>query len=110
MLAGKQRRTLLQGMGATIALGAFPSWLVGCGEQKPKQENIDDIVQAQERARKVRAQADIRAIHTALQEYQIQNGRFPGRLEDLPFVTDRNIDTSWYAYDPANGQVRMREP
>jgi hypothetical protein len=109
MLTRIERRTLLRALGATIILGAFP-WLAGCGEQKPKKENIDEIVQAQDRARRVRAQADIQAIHSALQEHQIQNGRFPDRLEDLPFVTDRNIDTSWYAYDAASGQVRMREP
>lgn len=102
-------RSVLSGFGLAFFLAAT-SVMAGCGEQKPKQEKIDEIVKATARTRKIRAQADIQAIHSALQEYQIENGRFPARLEDLPFVKDRNIDTSWYAYDPASGQVRMQEP
>ena len=86
------------------------SLLGGCGERRPKKENIREVVEAQDRARKVKAQADLPAINAAVQEYYAENGRFPDRLDALPFIQDRRIDTSSYAYDPANGQVRMREP
>ncbi len=90
-------------------LGVVP-FLGGCGEQKPKEENIRDVVEAQQRARRVKAQADLQAISTALQAYYAENGRFPDRLDALPFVQDQRIDASLYAYDPASGQVGLREP
>jgi len=88
--------------GGTSLLGA-------CGEQKPKQDAAEQVLGAQERTKAVRAQADLQAIRTALQTYQLDNGRFPDRLEALPLVQDLRIDTSWYDYDPGTGQVRMRE-
>ena len=90
-------------------LGAGPI-VVGCGEQKAKQENIDEVVQAQQRARRVKAQADVQAISTALQAYSVEHGRFPDSLDALPFIQEQRIDASLYAYDPASGQVSLREP
>ncbi len=90
-------------------LGAIPI-LGGCGEQKPKQENINEVVQAQQRARRVKAQADLQAISAALQAYYAEQGRFPDRLDALPLVQDQRIDASLYAYDQASGQVSLREP
>ena len=90
-------------------LGAVPI-LGGCGEQKPKEENIRDVVEAQQRARRVKAQADVQAINTALQAYYTEQGRFPDRLDALPLVQDQRIDASLYAYDAATGQVSLREP
>ena len=84
--------------------------LAGCGEHGPKKENVREVVEAQDRARKVKAQADLQVINTALQEYYASNGRFPDRLEALPFIQDRHIDTSLYDYDPSSGQARLREP
>jgi hypothetical protein len=90
-------------LGVVVPLG-------GCGEQKPKEENIRDVVEAQQRARKVKAQADLQAVRTAVQAYYTEQGRFPDRLDALPLVQDQRIDTSAYAYDPATGQVGLREP
>ncbi len=90
-------------------LGATPL-VAGCRDQGPKQENVREVVEAPDRARQVKAQADLQAINTALQEYAASNGRFPDRLEDLPFVRDRHLDASLYEYDPAGGQARLREP
>ena len=90
-------------------LGVVPP-LGGCGEQKPKEEIIRDVVGAQQRARKVKAQADLQAIQTALQAYYAEQGRFPDRLDALPFVQDQRIDASLYAYDPGTGQVSLRDP
>ncbi len=91
-----------------VLLGGVPL-LGGCGEQGPKKENVGEVVEAQRRAERVRAQAEVQAINTALQEYYAQNRRFPDRLEALPFIQDRRIDTSWYVYDAASGQVRLRD-
>ncbi len=106
---GKRWRGRLCGLGTGVLL-VTATLLPGCGEQKPKQEKVDDIVQAQRRARRVKAQADLQAINSSLQAYYAENGRFPDRLEALPIVQDMRLDTSWYVYDPASGQVRMREP
>jgi hypothetical protein len=95
---------------ALAALLGVVAPLGGCGEQKPKEENIRDVVEAQERAKRVKARADLQAIQTALQAYYAEQGRFPDRLDALPFVQEQRIDTAPYAYDPASGQVSLRQP
>jgi hypothetical protein len=94
---------------AAVILVAGTSFLGACGEQKPKQDAAEQVLGAQQRTKAVKAQADLQAIRTALQAYQLENGRYPDRLEALPLVQDMRIDTSWYAYDPGTGEVRMRE-
>ncbi|HEY7675718.1 MAG TPA: hypothetical protein VIG69_01500 [Candidatus Methylomirabilis sp.] len=95
---------------ALAGLLAVVAPLGGCGEQKPKEETVRDVVEAQQRARRVKARADLQAIQTALQAHYAEQGRFPDRLEALPLVQDQRIDTSVYAYDPGTGQVSLREP
>jgi hypothetical protein len=109
MLSVGRARGRLSAVALAGLLGVLPS-LGGCGEQKPKEENIRDVVEAQQRARRVKAQADLQAIQTALQAYYAEQGRFPDRLDALPLVQDQRIDTSLYAYDPASGQVSLRDP
>lgn len=94
--------------GVGIVLGVV-SLLGGCGEREPKPEGVRDAVRAQGRAEGARAEADLQAIRTALQEYQVEHGRFPETLEALPFIRDRRTDTSGYAYDAGTGEVRLRE-
>lgn len=109
MLSVGRARGRLSAVALAGLLGVLPS-LGGCGEQKPKEQNIRDVVEAQQRARRVKAQADLQAIQTALQAYYAEQGRFPDRLDALPLVQDQRIDTSLYAYDPASGQVSLRDP
>jgi hypothetical protein len=68
MLSVGRARGRLSAVALAGLLGVLPS-LGGCGEQKPKEENIRDVVEAQQRARRVKAQADLQAIQTALQAY-----------------------------------------
>jgi hypothetical protein len=103
-------RTLggLGALGLAALMGAGPL-LGGCGERKPKEENIRDVVEAQQRARRVKAQADMQAIRSEVQAYAAEHGGFPERLEALAFVRDQHIDASLYEYDPATGEVRLRD-
>ena len=109
MLGGGCVRGWLSVFALAVPLGVVPL-VGGCREQKPKEENIRDVVEAQQRARMVKAQADLQAISTALQAYYAERGRFPDRLDALPLVQDQRIDASLYAYDAASGQVSLREP
>ena len=98
---------------SAAALAGFLGLVVplgGCGEQKPKEENIRDLVEAQQRARRVKAGADVKAIQAALQMHLAEHGRYPDSLDALSLVRDQRIDTSLYTYDPSTGQVSVREP
>lgn len=109
MLSARGVRGRLSGIALAALLGAAPL-LGGCEERKPKEQNIRDVVEAQKRAKRVKAEADLRAIQTALQIYSAEHGQYPESLEALPLVRDQRIDASLYAYDTATGQVRLREP
>lgn len=83
--------------------------VLGCGqEENPVQQAGKTMVQGVTRAKDAKATADLRAIQTAIQEYQVANGRFPNRLEDLPLVQNQHLDLSPFAYDPATGQVSLK--
>ena len=83
--------------------------VVGCGEsQNPIQQYGEEVIQAGERTKRVRAQADMQAVKTAIQQYYIETGRFPARLTDLSLVQNQGIDPNLYAYDPATGSIHLR--
>ena len=56
----------------------------------------------------MRAQADMKALETAIQQYYVENARFPASLTELPLVQNQRIDVSLYAYDPATGNIQLR--
>lgn len=82
---------------------------VGCGEgQNPVQQYGKEVIDAKKRVESVRAQADMKALETALQQYYVDNGRFPASLSDLPIVQRQRIDPDLYVYDPATGNIQLR--
>ncbi len=56
----------------------------------------------------MKAQADMQAVKTAIQQYYIETGRFPASLTDLSLVQNQGIDPNRYAYDPATGSIHLR--
>ena len=84
-------------------------FVLGCGEgQNPVQQYGKQVIDAKGRVERVRAQADMKALETAIQQYYVENGRFPASLTELPLVQNQRIDVSLYAYDPATGNIRIR--
>jgi len=82
---------------------------LGCGEgQNPVQQYGEEVLKAKGRVEKVRAQANIKALETAIQQYYVEHGRFPASLSDLPIVQRQRIDVSVYAYDPGTGNIQLR--
>lgn len=82
---------------------------VGCSEsQNPIQQYGNEVIQAGERTKRVRAKADMQALKTAIQQYYIEEGRFPESLSDLSVVQYQEIDTNLYVYDPATGSIHLR--
>ena len=82
---------------------------VGCSESdNPIQQYGKEVIQAGERTKRVRARADMQALKTAIQQYYIEQGRFPSSLSDLPTVQYQEIDTDLYVYDPATGSIDLR--
>lgn len=82
---------------------------LGCGEgQNPVQQYGEEVLKAKGRVERVRAQANIKALETAIQQYYVEHGRFPTSLSDLPIVQRQRIDVSFYAYDPATGNIQLR--
>jgi len=82
---------------------------LGCGEgQNPVQQYGEEVLKAKGRVERVRAQADMKALETAIQQYYVENGRFPVSLTELPLVQNQRIDVSLYAYDPGTGNIQLR--
>jgi len=82
---------------------------LGCGEgQNPVQQYGEEVLKAKGRVERVRAQSDMKALETAIQQYYVENGRFPASLTELPLVQNQRIDVSLYAYDPATGNIQLR--
>ncbi len=50
----------------------------------------------------------MQALKTAIQQYYIEQGRFPSSLSDLPIVQYQEIDPDLYVYDPVTGSVKLR--
>ncbi|MFQ5847433.1 MAG: hypothetical protein ACE5IQ_07110 [Candidatus Methylomirabilales bacterium] len=96
-------------IGALIVVGMLLLLLGGCGEsQNPIEEYGKEVIQAKGRAERVRAQADLQVLKTAIQQYYVERGRFPVSLTDLPLVQNQGIDPTLYAYDPATGSIHLR--
>ncbi len=92
---------------ATVA-GMMLLVAVGCSEsQNPIQQYGEEVIQAGERTKRVRARADMQALKTAIQQYYIEQGSFPASLSDLPIVPYQEIDPDLYDYDPDTGRIRL---
>ncbi len=93
---------------ATVA-GMMLLVAVGCSEsQNPIQQYGNEVIQAGERTKRLRARADMQALKTAIQQYYIEQGRFPASLSDLPIVQYQDLDPDLYAYDPSTGSINLQ--
>ncbi|MEE8327071.1 MAG: hypothetical protein V3R58_08565 [candidate division NC10 bacterium] len=82
---------------------------VGCSEsQNPIQQYGNEVIQAGERTKRLRARADMQALKTGIQQYYIEQGRFPASLSDLPIVQYQDLDPDLYAYDPSTGSIHLQ--
>ncbi len=93
---------------ATVA-GMMLLVAVGCSEsQNPIQQYGNEVIQAGERTKRLRARADMQALKTGIQQYYIEQGRFPASLSDLPIVQYQDLDPDLYAYDPSTGSIHLQ--
>ncbi|MFQ5883009.1 MAG: type II secretion system protein GspG [Candidatus Methylomirabilales bacterium] len=96
-------------VGPVTVAGMLLLVVVGCGEsENPFQQYGKEVIQAHGRAERAQARANLRVLKTAIQQYQVETGRFPASLTDLPLVQNQGIDPNLYIYDPATGSVRLR--
>jgi hypothetical protein len=83
--------------------------VLGCGEgQNPVQQYGKEVIDTKGRVERVRAQADLKALETAIQQYYVEHGRFPASLTELSLVQNQRIEISLFAYDPATGSIQLR--
>jgi len=81
----------------------------GCSDsQNPIHQYGQEVIQAGERTKRVRAQADMQALKTAIQQHYIERGHFPESLDELSIVQYQGIDPDLYSYDPATGGIHLR--
>jgi hypothetical protein len=81
----------------------------GCGEgQNPLQQYGEEVIGAKGRVERVRAEADLKVLETAIQEYYMEHGRFPASLTDVPLVQRQRLDPTLYVYDAATGGIALR--
>ena len=93
---------------ATVA-GMMLLVAVGCSEsQNPIQQYGNEVIQAGERTKRLRARADMQALKTGIQQYYIEQGRFPASLSDLPIVQYQDLDPDLYAYNPSTGSIHLQ--
>ena len=96
-------------VGSVTVAAMFLLVTMGCSEsENPFQQYGEELIRAPGRAEKAKNQADLQALKTAIQQYQIERGSFPASLTDLPLVQNQGIDPTLYVYDPAAGNVRLR--
>lgn len=107
----------LRVFGISLCLGAM--FLAGgCGDRKPKEpeaqqpgtvkEAVDRATKAIPEALALRDEADTKFLETAIQAYNVSEGRFPESLEAIPEVRQRGLDTSRWVYEPATGKVALK--
>lgn len=94
-------------VGLVAVAGMLLLVAVGCGEN-PFEQYGTEVIQAHGRAKKTRARANLQALRTAIQQYHIEEGRFPDSLTDLDLVYSEGFDLDLYTYDPATGSVQLR--
>jgi general secretion pathway protein G len=75
--------------------------LPGCRES---EEYLRTVVGAQDRSAVAALKTSYRALATSLETYQIENGRYPARLEDLPEVASGRFPGK----DPWDAAFRYR--
>lgn len=81
----------------------------GCSEEKKTTEQYGKtLTGAIPESKKVGTEANLGAIRAALQEYQLEHGRFPERLEDLPLVQNQHLDVSRLDYNKETGTVKPK--
>ncbi len=74
-------------------------------KKQAERASKTSFVESVQRALAARDMADWKAMQVAINLYRAEQGRPPERLEDLPVVQERNIDTSRWVYEPGTGKV-----
>lgn len=95
----------------TLALVVLLAVLVvaGCSEEKKTTEQYGKtLTGAIPESKRAATAVNVDAIRTALQEYQLEHGRFPDRLEDLPLVQNQRLDVSRLSYNKETGTVEVK--
>ena len=68
------------------------------------EEYLTTVVGAQDRATKVALESSYRALAAAIETYQLENGRYPARLGDIPDVASGRLPGK----DPWGSPFRYR--
>lgn len=105
----QEEKTLRRQIGIATVAAMISLVALGCSESdNPIQQYGNEVIQAGERTKRVRARADMQALKTAIQQHYIEEGSFPASLSDLSTVRDQEIDIDLYVYDPATGSIHLR--
>ena len=76
---------------------------------RPKNEPAPHLSVPIERANNIKCLAQLHKITTAIQVYGAENGKYPGRLEDLTVLSPSDlicpVSNRAYAYDSLSGRV-----
>ncbi|MGA2191944.1 MAG: type II secretion system protein GspG [Nitrospirota bacterium] len=62
-----------------------------------------------DRARGAKTKVDMDAVQKAVQNFQLDNGRYPDSLDAIKGYIQPDVNLGSYAYDPASGTVSLRQ-
>ncbi len=74
----------------------------------PVESYVNGLKGSVERAKGAQAEEDIGDIRTAIQTYQMDNGRYPASLDAVKPYVRAGIDMSKYNYSPADGSISLK--
>jgi len=80
------------------------SLLAACNDN-PAKEYGKTVVQSIDRAHGAADSANLQALKESIQAYYASNGTYPESLDELGM----SIDASYFDYDPATGNVTLRQ-
>ena len=95
-----------------LSVAAAALLLAGC---KEGEEYLQTVMSAQDKAGSAAFQTSLKAYATAIQTYQLENGRYPARLTDVPEVASGRLpaDDPWGAplvFRSSGASYEVRSP
>lgn len=61
-----------------------------------------------DKTRKLKMKSEMDALNTAVQNYYLENGKYPASLDEISSYTLSGTDLSAYDYDPETGRISIR--
>lgn len=84
------------------------TFAAGCKEN-PVEEYGTGLVDKYQSTQKDADAASLSLLRQSIRMYRTANGRYPASLDELSAATGTELDPEKFAYDPATGELTLRE-